>query len=259
MPVNWYAALVLIVLLGIGSVVLARYHYSKGASAVQPTVGQTWHAALAFDICGTTQPALAATASGSPNGLTTTGSGVVLIAPKVGSESGKNATVGKFTTEDATVKLTDSSVQYPGGMAYKNGQKCAKGTPDAGQVGVVRARAWTLSSAVQASGKEVKLLGGHYTSKPASLRFVNRQLITVGFGPASKPIPKVPASTELALVQVVSGTAAPVTTTTVAPTTTTTTAASGTGTTTTTAASGTTTTTTKPTASTTTTTAKSSG
>jgi len=248
MPVNWYAALVVIVLLGIGSVVLARYHYSKGATAIQPTVGQTWHAALAYDICGTAEPALAATASGSPSGLTTTGSGVLLLAPKNGTEAGRNATLGNFVKENATGKLTDSSIQYPGGVVYENGQKCAKGTPDAGQVGVVRARTWTLSAAAQ-SGSEEKLLGGEYTSKPASLRFKNRQLITVGFGPASKPLPKVPASTELALVQVVEGTTAPLTTTTTAPTAPTTTPTTG--------ASGPTTTTT--TASTTTTTAKSSG
>jgi hypothetical protein len=247
MPVNWYAALVLIVLLGIGSVVLARYHYAKGASGVQPTVGQTWHAALAFDICGTAEPALTATASGSPNGLTTTGSGVLLIAPKTGSEAGNNATLGKFAKEYATAKVTNASVQYPGGVTYTNGQKCAKGTPDAGQAGVVRARSWTLSK----SGSE--LLGGKYTTKAANLKLRNSQLILVGFGPASKPLPKVPASTESALRQVIEGTAAPVTTTTPPPTTTTTTAASGT--TTTTAA---TTTTTKPSA-TTTTTAKSSG
>src|ERR1700688_98139 len=52
MPVNWYAALVLIVLVGIGSVVLARYNYAKGSPTTAPIVGQTWHAALAFDICG---------------------------------------------------------------------------------------------------------------------------------------------------------------------------------------------------------------
>ena len=31
MPVNWYAALVLIVILGIGSVALAKYHYAKSS------------------------------------------------------------------------------------------------------------------------------------------------------------------------------------------------------------------------------------
>ncbi len=67
----------------------------------RPTVGQTWHAALAFDICGKAEPALPATASGSANGLTTTGSGVLLIAPKTGSEAGNNATLGKFAKEYA--------------------------------------------------------------------------------------------------------------------------------------------------------------
>ena len=252
MPVNWYAALLLIVLVGVGSVVLARYHYAKGAPATQPIVGQTWHAALAFDICGQAQPALTATPSGSASGLTTTGSGVLLIAPKTGSEAGKNATLGKFATENATVKLSNTSVQYPGGVLYKNGQTCAKGTPDAGQAGVVRVRSWTLSPG-QKSGSEVKELGGQYSSSPASLRLRNSQLITVGFGPSSKSLPKVPSATELALLQVVTGAAAPVTTTTLPPTTTTTGAS---GTTTTTAPV---TTTTKPSAATTTTTAKSSG
>ena len=250
MPVNWYAALVLIVLIGIGSVALARHNYAKGSPTTAPIVGQTWHAALAFDICGKAEPALTATASGSPNGLTTTGGGVLLIAPKSSSEAGNNATLGKFAKEYATVQLTNTSVQYPGGVPYKNGQKCAAGTPDAGKVGVVRARSWTLSTSSQKSGSETKQVGGHYTTEPASLKLRNSQLVTVGFGPATKALPKVPATTEVALLQAIEGTSAPVTTTTVAPTTTTT-AASGTTTTTTT--------TSKSSAATTTTTTKSSG
>jgi len=243
MPVNWYAALVLIVLLGIGSVALARHNYTKHTTAVAPIVGQTWHAGLAIDICGTAEPALPATASGSPNGLTTTGSGVLLIAPKASSEAGNNATLGKFASEYSTLKLTDTSVTYPGGTAYKNGQKCAKGTPDAGQVGVVRARSWTLSTASQKSGSEVKLLGGKYTKAAADLKLRNAQLVTVGFGPSGKSLPKVSSATEVALLQAINGTTAPVTTTTTAPTATTTTTAP---------ASSATTTTTKPTATTTT-------
>jgi hypothetical protein len=258
MPVNWYAALVLIVLVGIGSIVLARHDYSKGPSTTQPTVGQTWHAALSFDICGKVQPALTATPSGSSNGLTTTGSGVLLIAPKSGSEAGKNATLGKFAKENVGMVVGNTALQYPGGTLYKNGAKCKAGTPDAGQTGVVRVRSWTLSSASQKSGSKIPLLGGHYSTKPASLRFRNSQLITVGFGPTSKPLPKVPALTELALAQAIQGTQAPVTTTTTAPTTSTT-APVGSTTTTTAPAGSTTTTTTKPAGSTTTTTTKSSG
>jgi hypothetical protein len=243
MPVNWYAALVLIVLLGIGSVALARHNYTKGSHAVAPIVGQTWHAGLAVDICGTTQPALTATASGSGNGLTTTGEGVLLIAPKTGSEAGNKATLGKFASEYATLKLTNTSVMYPGATLYKNGQKCAKGTPDAGQVGVVRARSWTLSTASQKSGSEDKLLGGKYTSKPADLKLRNAQLITVGFGPSSKALPKAPSTTEVGLLQAIEGTAPVATTTTTLPTTATT---APTATTTTTTVPVATTTTTKP-------------
>jgi hypothetical protein len=251
MPVNWYAALVLIVLVGIGSVVLARHNYDKKVPKVPPAVGQTFHAALSFDICGKVQAALPATASGSPNGLTTTGSGVLLIAPKTGSEAGKNATLGKFAKENVGMVVSNTTLQYPGGTQYTNGAKCKAGTPDAGQTGVVRVRTWTLSAASQKSGSETKLVGGHTSTKPGDLRFRNAQLITVGFGPATKPLPKVPAATELALVQAINGTQAPVTTTTTAPTTTTTTAP---GSTTTTTGSTATTTTTGSTATTTTTT-----
>jgi len=257
MPVNWYAALVVIVLVGIGSVALARYHYARTPKAVAPTVGQTWHAGLAIDICGTVQPTLAATPSGSSTGLTTTGNGVLLIAPKSSSEAGTHATLGKFASGYTGMKLSNSSVQYPGAkVLYKNGQKCATGTPDAGKTGVVRVRSWTLSTAAQKSGSETKLVGGHTSSKPADLRLRNRQLITVAFGPSTATLPKVPSATEVALLQAIEGTTAPVTTTTTAPTTTTTTAPV---TTTTKPSAATSTTTTKPSAATSTTTTKPSG
>ena len=116
-------------------------------------------------------------------------------------------------------------MQYPGGVAYKNGQKCAAGTPDAGKVGVVRARWWTL--------KGNKQVGGVYTSTPASLKLRNSQLITLGFGPSTATLPTVPSSTEQALQQAINGTSAPLaTTTTTTGATTTTTAPSGTTTTT---------------------------
>jgi hypothetical protein len=259
MPVNWYAALVLIILVGIGSVILARHDYRKVTPKIPPAVGQTWHAALSIDVCGKVQPALPATASGSSNGLTTTGSGVLLIAPKTGSEAGRNATLGKFAKETLGMVLSNSALQYPGGTQYKNGEKCKAGTPDAGQTGVVRVRSWTLSPGAQASGSKVKLLGGHTSTKPADLRFRNSQLITVGFGPAGKTLPKVPGTTEVALLQAINGTQAPATTTTTAPTTSTTAPASTATTTTTTSNTATTTTTTAASGPTTTTTTKSSG
>jgi hypothetical protein len=249
MPVNWYAGLVVIVLVGLASVIFARLDYTRsGASGAQPTVGQTWHAALAFDICGTTEAALPVTPSAT-GGLTSTGKGVLLIAPKSSSESGSNANLGKFASEYTGMTLTNTSVKYPATTSplYTNGEKCAAGTPDAGKKGVVRVRTWTLSTS-SSNSNETAQIGGLYAKHPAKLALLNRQLIMVGFVPAGTQLPKVPPTTEVALLEAIAGTA-PVTTTTAATATTTTTApvtsttaAGGTTTTTTTTAAGATTT-----------------
>jgi hypothetical protein len=241
MPVNWYAALVVILLVGIGSIALAKYNYNKTPTVVEPTVGTSWHAGLAFDICGTMQPALAASPSTATTGLTTTGSGVVLVAPKTSSEAGNNATLGKFADGYTGLTLTNTTLKYPSTTSakapeYKNGQKCPTGTPDAGKAGLVQARSWVISTKTEktkSGATEEVETGGATTSKPADLKFLNRQLITVGFVPEGTALPKPSGTTIGALVQVLAGGQAPVaTTTTTAPAgvTTTTTAQSVTST-----------------------------
>jgi hypothetical protein len=256
MPVNWYAALVVIVLVGLASVAVAKYHYNQTPTVVEPAVGTTWHAAIAFDICGTTQTALAASPSTSTSGLTTTGSGVLLIAPKKASEAGHNATVGKFASEYSGLTLTNTSLKYPGSSTeYKNGAKCPAGTPDAGKVGEMQARSWLLTTKTGKNG-QLEETKGVTVPHPADLRLLNRQLITVGFVPSGTTLPKPPATTITALLQVLSG-SQPVatTTTTAAGATTSTTAVTATSTTapatTTTTKAATSTTTTAPTTTTT--------
>ncbi len=222
MPVNWYAALVVIVLVGLGSVALAKYNYDQTPAVVEPTTNTTWHAALAFDICGTMEPALPASPTTATTGLTTTGDGVLLIAPKTASEAGNNATLGKFADGYDGLTLTNTTLKYPSAKVpeYKNGEKCATGTPDAGKVGEVEARWWVLTTKTAKNG-ELEQAGGLATVKPADLKFVNRQLITVGFVPDNVSLPKPPASTITSLLQVLAGTQPVATTTTVAGTTTT--------------------------------------
>ncbi|HEY1651187.1 MAG TPA: hypothetical protein VGG09_04815 [Acidimicrobiales bacterium] len=254
MPINWYAALVVIVLVGLASVAFAKYHYNQGASTTEPTVGTTWHGALAIDICGTTQPSLAASPSSASTGLTTTGSGVLSIAPKTAGQAGDNATVGKFASGYKDLALTNTSLQLPGTKTpvYKNGEKCPTGTPDAGKKGVMLARSWIITT--QTKHNQQVQTGGATTTKPADLRFADRQLITVGFVPAGTKLPKPPGTTISALLQVLSGTQ-PVatTTTTTAPATTSSTAAttSSTAATTTSTTAAPTTTTSQPTTTTT--------
>ena len=248
MPVNWYAALVVIVLVGLGSVAIAKYHYDQTPAVVEPTTNTTWHAALAFDICGTMEPALAASPTTATTGLTTTGDGVLLIAPKTASEAGNNATLGKFAEGYDGLTLTNTTLKYPSAKvpAYKNGEKCATGTPDAGKAGEVEARWWVLTTKTAKNG-ELEQAGGLTTVKPAGLKFVNRQLITVGFVPDNVSLPKPPASTITSLLQVLSGTQPVATTTTTVAGATTTSAPASTTTTTPTS-----TTTSKPSSTTTT-------
>src|ERR1700722_16189083 len=79
MPVNWYAALVIIIVVGVASIALAKYNYNKTATVVEPAVGTSWHAGLAFDICGTTEAALPASPTNAKTGLTSSGGGVLVI------------------------------------------------------------------------------------------------------------------------------------------------------------------------------------
>jgi hypothetical protein len=249
MPVNWYAALVVIVLVGIGSIALAKYHYNQTPAVVEPTVGTSWHGGLAFDICGTMEPALPASPTSAKTGLTTTGDGVLLVAPKTASEAGNNATLGKFAQGYTGLTLTNTNLKYPSGSVpeYKNGQKCAIGTPDAGKVGQVQARSWVISTTTGKNGEE-KETGGLTTVKAANLKLLNRQLITVGFVPDTTSLPKPPSSTITALIQALAGSQPVATTTTTAAGVTTTTVPAA-ATSSTTPAS---TTTTKPTSTTTT-------
>lgn len=218
MPVNWYAALLVIVLVGLGSVAWAKYHYNQTPAVVEPAVGTTWHAGLAFDICGKMEPALAASPSSASTGLTTTGDGVLQIAPKSDSEAGNNATLGKFASGYGGLTLTNTTLKYPGSSVpeYKNGQKCAAGTPDAGKVGEVKARWWVISTKPGKNNQEQET-GGITTVSPASLKFADRQLITVGFVPTDATLPKPPTSTITALLQVLAGGTTPVATTTTTP------------------------------------------
>ena len=176
-----------------------------------PLVGQAWHAALSFDICGTSEPAISPSANSATSGLTTTGDGVLLIAPKNVSEAGRRATLGKFASDYAGMRLTNTSVRYPGGTEFKNGQKCPAGTPDVGKKGVVRVRSWTFGKANRDG--IIKPVGGRYAPVPVDLNLLNGQLITVGFGPSGQALPKVSPKIEVALLDAMEGTSAPVPTT----------------------------------------------
>jgi hypothetical protein len=211
-PANWYAALVLIVVLGLVSIVYARYEYRNPAGAVQPAVGTTWYAGISFSICGKDQPALGANASST--GISTTGNGVVVIAPTTSSEAGNNATLGAFVSGYKGLTLTSTSFKYPGGKLLANGQRCPAGTPDAGKPGQVLVYQWADVETTSSTS---------VTGDPRSLKLTQNSLLAVAFAPAGTKIAK-STSVEDAVLQASSAASTPTTTTTTAPSSSTTTA-----------------------------------
>jgi hypothetical protein len=225
-PVNWYAALVLIVLLGLASIIYSRHEYqSPAAATTPPVVGTTWYAGYDFYVCGKALPSLPSnqSATSSNQAFYTTGNGVITISPKTASQAGANATLGKFVDGYPKLVLTNDRIAYPGPKGvttYTNGQTCPKGTPDAGKKAAVAVTSWAnfLNST---KGVAVK---GTVTD----LRFSSNQEITIGFVPAGTKLPRPPGQVELAMLNAAGAssttTTAPGATTTTAPSATTTTA-----------------------------------
>ncbi len=213
-PTNWYASLVVVCVLGLLSVVWARYEYSQpaaSASGPQPAVGTTWYSAYGFDLCGTVQGPLPAAPLHANVGMTTDANGVITIAPKTKAQAGDNATLGQFFTSYRGLGLTSNTLHYPGGQTFTNGEKCAKGTPDAGKKGTIQVAYW---SSFGNSAKQYQL-----ESDPNSLKLANRSEVTINFIPSGATIKRPPASAELAMLKLLSS---PTTTSTTLPTTATT-------------------------------------
>ena len=228
MPVNWYASLAVICIVGLLLIGFSRYQrtHQTASSAGPPTTSQQWFAGLGIDICGTLQPNLPASTNTAKTGLTANGNGVVTIQPKNSSESGANATLGKFVEGYKGLQLNSSTLQYPGKQVWTNGDVCPKGSPDAGKPGVVIVDSWSSFTAKQ---------GTETSGPPEDLLFENGQLITMAFVPATANVPKPPATVITNLLTALEGdtsstsqTTAPTasTTTTTTPSVTTTTAKS---------------------------------
>lgn len=195
-PSNWYGALVVIVILGVVSVIWARYEYrhpSSAAPKAQPTVGQTWYTAFGFDICGVQKPALPPAPISDAASMTTDNNGVITNAPKTSAQAGDNATLGLFVSDYRGMELTSDTIRYPGEQAYTNGDKCPKGTPDAGKAGTVQVAYWPQFSL---STSQRQLI-----SDPTTLKLGNLTLLTMNFLPPGAKISKPPPTAELAMLK----------------------------------------------------------
>lgn len=231
-PSNYYALLVLIVVVGLASVTWARYDYQHPSAApagTPPTIGTTWDAALAIDVCGvpfadlTTDPTY-------KGGFTVKAHNVIQLSPASSADSGNHATLAQFANEYPGLIISNSEIAIPNssGVAkasttYHNGELCPAGTKYAKQAAQVKYAYWT------SLGQKVPKM----TTNPNNIKFSQYVRITLAFLPKGA-VPVAPTTATVnAMVSdglVVTTTTVPattttlpLTTTTVAPTTTTTT------------------------------------
>ncbi len=185
-PLNWYASLVVIALLGIASIVYSRYELGHKASASTNTNSKTHYAGFAFDICGKLEsnlpaaPASSALAAVKGSGqLTTSADGVIKIAQAAIKKH--QDTLGNFVKSYPGLILTSSTIQYPGTSALHDGEACPKGSPDAGKIGKVKIETW--SSFDSSSGSPLQ-------GNPAKAVLGNGELLSFGYLPGKATPPK---------------------------------------------------------------------
>ncbi len=220
-PVNYYGVIGVVVILGLASVVLARYdyqhpHHHHSAPAVAPKIGTTWYAALGVDNCGARVADLPT--GTSTGGLSLLASNVIKVTPLSSADAGHNATLAQFSRENAGVTATATQLDLTtahGHLRLTTGQRCAAGTPDAGRTGRVVYAYWpTLSTTAPT-----------LTTKPGDIKFAQYLRVTLAFVPQGVTPLAPTKATVNAMVQdnvtpTTTTTTAPVTTTTAGPTTT---------------------------------------
>ena len=222
-PINWYAALVLIVIAGLVSIAFARMDYQRGAvaSTVPPVKGGApWFAAVTFDVCGAQRPPLPSNAlDTAKQSFYTTGNGVITISPKTTGAAGHNAVLGKFVSSYKGLVLSATELRLPAspsssssktskktkttassGTTLRNGQRCPAGSKDAGKKAFVTVSYWPNAFSSKAKPSTVQ-------GSPATLRFTDDQLITVGFVPSGTKLPKPNGTIVTALLDASAGSA----------------------------------------------------
>jgi hypothetical protein len=189
-PWSWWGTMGVIIVLGVVLVGWSRHErtavLNAAAHGTPPTLGDHWHEAFAFDICGTVEPNPPANPDLSTAGLHTHGDGNIHIEPISASDTGHNATLGRFVQLYPGMALSSTTVQYPGLAAYHNGQKCGS------KPGYVQVKVWDSPTA-----KTGHVLKGN----PGSLLLKNGQLITIAFLPKGANIPKPPGQNISNLLQ----------------------------------------------------------
>jgi hypothetical protein len=166
----WPSVLTVTVVLGTAGIVVSRAQNQADDSP--PHMGDHWHAAYGFDICGQFQGDLPQPES--LIGIHTHGDGVIHVEPQNAFDTGNGATFGRWVSGQPGLKVSATSIQLPGLKALKNGDKC----------GDKPAFVQTLVD------------GKRYTGDPKDIRIEQGQTITVAFVPRGTKLTPPPQAKE---------------------------------------------------------------
>ena len=191
----FYSSLALIVAGGLTLLFVVRSETAASDIPPQPgnaatgQIGDHWHTAFGVNICGNwlDPPQTFETVFGNSNvraGIHTHGDGFIHTHPFTRSEGGDNATLGKFLgyggwgASESEIDLGSDRAAWAGLAAdpakrtWSDGDKCPKGTPDAGKNGVV---SWS-----------VDCLTRH--GNPSDYKLADLHVVALAFLPKGKDI-----------------------------------------------------------------------
>ena len=176
-PLGWYAAIVVVTLLGIAGIVFSRAEYRQeiaaGTDGTPPIANQDhWHAAYGIYACDEFLPPL--TDERDPKGIHSHADGIIHIHPFVRSAAGRNATLEVFA-DAIGLELEDDRIEVPGGRTYESGDDCD------GKDAIV----------------QVKVNDKVVTEEIAKIKLNDGDLVTIALAPKGAELPEPPSSGDL--------------------------------------------------------------
>jgi len=210
-PMNYYGVLGIIMVLGLSSIVYSRYEYQHPttttvATAVEPTVGTTYYAALNMDVCGQTPASFVPTPSSVGSSMTVSATNIVKIEPLSPDQAGLRSTLALFAEQYPSLTLNSSRFSVPNSATkyvsvvplatHTAGELCPAGSKYAGQKAYPVVAYWdTLATVVPVT-----------TTTLSSVHFgMNKMRVTFGFEPKGVTPPAPSTATLQAMLAAASG------------------------------------------------------
>jgi hypothetical protein len=178
----WFFVTVAIIIVA-GSATIGAIVVTRDDASASPTLDDHWHAAFAVNICGEWlgNPATFESPAGNSGvgaGIHTHGDGFIHIHPFVNSETGNNATLGKFLSYGGWSASEDSISVWTGPTGdkskttWENGDKCPSGSEGAGKPGRV---------VFEVNCKTVE-------GNPSDHKLADQEVVAIGFVPKGTEI-----------------------------------------------------------------------